>query len=256
MRRLILALCAGLLAPAGASEIAAGLSQDAVEITSTYSGTDLVVFGAVTQALSRSGWPGDRAANAAGDIVVVVRGPMGDITVRRKARLAGIWLNQDSARLVGMPEYYYVAGTRDLPQIVPALERQLYDLGLNQQYPTAVRSDEPVEPFRQALLRQMLARKLYGEDGHGVERLGAGLFRVHVPLPAAAPHGRYDVEVYLFRQGQMIGHQSTPLYVDQTGFDRRMFRLAHRLPIAYGVCAVAMAGLLGWLGSLLFRRRY
>lgn len=254
-RWLILALCAALCGPAVASEIAAGLSQDAVEITSTYAGTDLVVFGAVTEALARSGRPGDRG-NIAGDIIVVVRGPMGDITVRRKAQFAGIWLNQDSARLVGMPEYYYLAGTRDLSRIVPALERQIYDLGLNQQYPTAAQSDVPVEPFRQALLRRMVDRKLYGEDDHGVERLGAGLFRVHVPLPASAPRGRYDVDVYLFRQGQIIGRQSTPLYVDQTGFDRRMLRFAHRMPLAYGACAVAMAVLFGWLGSLLFRPRY
>lgn len=224
-------------------KISIGLSQDKVQITSTYDGTDLVLFGAVTRPA-----PGD-------GVMTVVRGPTGDITVRHKARIAGIWLNHDSARLLGMASFYYLAATGDPAAMVPAALRQRYDLGLEAQAPYAVRAEGPVEPFRQAVLRQLGRQKLYGQDGQ-VEQLRGGLFRVHVPLPADAPHGAYTVTAYLFRDGRLIGQQSVPFSVEQAGFDRTLRRLAHQWPWLYGLLAVTLAAALGWLGSVLFRRRY
>lgn len=224
-------------------QISVGLSQDKVQITSTYDGTDLVLFGAVTHPSAGDG------------VLTVVRGPAGDITVRHKARIAGIWLNHDSARLLGMASFYYLAATGELAAMAPAALRQRYDLGLEAQAPYAARSDGPVEPFRQAVLRQLGRQKLYGEDGQ-VEQLHGGLFRVHVPLPADAPHGSYTVTAYLFRDGRLIGQQAIPFSVEQAGFDRTLRRLAHQWPWLYGLLAVTLAAALGWLGSVLFRRRY
>jgi uncharacterized protein (TIGR02186 family) len=75
-----------------------------------------------------------------------------------------------------------------------------------------------------------------------------------VPVPADVPRGQYNVQVYLFRDGNVVSAQSTPLYVDQTGLERRLFNFAHQEPFAYGVSTVLMAAALGWLSSLVFRR--
>ncbi len=65
MKRLALLLLL-LASPASAGEnLVSGLSQDKIEIRSTYNGTDIVVFGAVERP----------QAAALPDIVVVVRGP-------------------------------------------------------------------------------------------------------------------------------------------------------------------------------------
>ena len=88
----------------------------------------------------------------------------------------------------------------------------------------------------------------------GVEFLSPTLFRVHVPVPATVTRGQYNAEVYLFRDGNVISAQSTPLFVDQTGMERRLYNLAHSSPLAYGLFAVLLAGALGWLSSALFRR--
>jgi hypothetical protein len=68
------------------------------------------------------------------------------------------------------------------------------------------------------------------------------------------PRGSYLVQVYLFRDGAVVSAQSTPLYVDQTGFDRRLYDFAHLWPWSYGVATVLLAVLLGWVSSLFFRR--
>ena len=107
--RAIAAVTAILLAvaPAAATEnLVAGLSQDTVETTSNYTGTDIVVFGAIEQA--------EAGGN---DVVVVLRGPDADMIVRKKDSVAGIWINRDQERLYGMPSYYYIASSKPLAKM-------------------------------------------------------------------------------------------------------------------------------------------
>ncbi|MBU6296925.1 MAG: TIGR02186 family protein [Alphaproteobacteria bacterium] len=247
-RRLLLAAAAALLAtlPAAADEdLVSGVSQDVVEITSNYTGTDLTVFGDVEQ-------PEDAAGR---DIVVVVRGPDARITVRRKDRFAGIWINNARAQLIGMPSYYFLASTRPLEDIAAPDTLRRYDLGLDNLRPERALSDGSIDPYVRAMVRALGKRGLYVQSGTAVEMLSATLFRVRVPVPATVPRGSYNVQVYLFRDGNVVSAQSTPLFVDQTGFDRRLYTFAHRWPFSYGVSTVLMALLFGWASSFLFRRK-
>ncbi|HWC62206.1 MAG TPA: TIGR02186 family protein [Rhizomicrobium sp.] len=245
MRRFLLALLF-LPGPAAAAEenLVSGVSQDVIQITSNYTGSDIVVFGDVEQQQGAEGR----------DIVVVVRGPDTVITVRRRDRVAGIWINHDAASFSGMPSFYYLASTRPLGQIAPAATLSRYGIGVSGLEPSAVHAHHDVEPFRQAALRLMAAEGLYRESPGGVEFLSDTLFRAHVPVPAGVSVGQYDVEVYLLRGGDVVSAQSTPLFIDQTGLERRLFNWAHNQPFAYGLGAVAMALIMGWISSVLFRR--
>ena len=85
-RRLLLALAlSGLLAtvggPARSDGIVADLSSHLIAISSSFTGTSVVLFG---------------ATDGPGDIVAVVRGPERDLTVWRKAKIAGIWANRQT----------------------------------------------------------------------------------------------------------------------------------------------------------------
>ena len=88
----------------------------------------------------------------------------------------------------------------------------------------------------------------------GVEFLSDTLFRAHVPVPAGVMRGQYNVEVFLFRGGAVISAQSTPLFIDQTGLERRLYNFAHDQALRLRPGAVLMAMLMGWISSLLFRR--
>lgn len=247
MRRwAIFGACAALAAaPALASEdIVSGLSQDTVEITSNYTGTDIVVFGAIEHLE-------DTGTN---DVVVVVRGPPADMTVRKKDRVAGIFLNRDQATLQGMPSYYFIASTRTVDAIAPSFTLQRYSIGLDNITPSRIVSHHDPSPFRAALIAHKERDGLYGVTQSGVEFFGPTLFRARIPVPATVPRGQYNVEVYLFRDGTVVSAQSTPLFIDQTGLERRLYNFAHSSPLLYGVSTVLMATLLGWLSSLVFRR--
>jgi uncharacterized protein (TIGR02186 family) len=245
MRRLLLvSLLLLTIGAARAEDLVSGISQDIIQITSNYTGTDIVVFGAI-----------ERAQNAQGrDIVVVVRGPDEPMTVRRRDRVAGIWVNRDAAKFEGLPAYYYLASTEPIARIAPPEALARYGIGLQALRPSAVGSHHDPEPFRQAAIRYHRRAGLYVESPGSIDFLSETLFRTKVPVPAGVTRGQYNVEVYLFRDGEVVSAQSTPLFVDATGLERRLFNLAHDAPLSYGLACVVMAMLLGWISSVLFRR--
>jgi uncharacterized protein (TIGR02186 family) len=245
MKRFCLTLMGLLLiAPAKAEDLVSGVSQDIIQITSNYTGTNIVVFGAIE---------GPQAAQGR-DIVVVVRGPDEPMTVRRRDRVAGVWVNRDAARFEGLPAYYYLASTAPLPRIASREVLDRYGIGLEALRPTQVGSHHDPEPFRQAAIRYHKRAGLYTESPGSIDFLSETLFRTRVPVPAGVTRGQYNVEVYLFRDGQVVSVQSTPLFVDASGLERRLFNLAHDAPLSYGLACVLMAMLLGWISSVLFRR--
>ncbi|MGH6828627.1 MAG: TIGR02186 family protein [Rhizomicrobium sp.] len=242
--RHVLLLCLLLASvPAQAQQVISGVSQDLIQITSNYTGSDIVVFGAV-----------EGGNHQPKDVVVVVRGPDTDITVRRRDRVAGVWINDDAANLSRMPSYYFLASTRPLAAIASPAVLARHGLGARNLLPASVHSHHDYEPFRQAALRLLAADRLYSDVPGGVEFLSETLFRAHVPVPADVMRGQYNVEVYLFRSGKVVSAQSTPLFIDQTGLERRLFNFAHSRPFAYGLATVLMALIMGWISSLLFRR--
>jgi uncharacterized protein (TIGR02186 family) len=251
MRRAVLACIAlfMLAAQAEAEDLVSGLSQDQIQITSNYAGTEIVVFGAIES-------PASVETASARDVVVVVRGPDTDFAVRRKARIAGIWINRDKITLYGMPSYYFLASTRPLTKIASAEALRRYQLGLANVTPKgeSTRSPRKGAPFREAAIRIRERQKLYAQAPTGVEFLGYSLFRVRVPVPANVATGEYTAQVFLFRDGSVVSAQTTPLFVDQIGLERRLFNFAHDRPFAYGLATVLVAMLLGWASSLIFRR--
>jgi uncharacterized protein (TIGR02186 family) len=229
---------------ASAEDLVSGISQDTIQITSNYTGTDIVVFGAI-----------ERAQGAQGrGIIVVVRGPDEPMTVRRRDRVAGVWVNRDAAQFEGLPAYYYLASTEPVTRIAPAETLRRYGIGLQSLTPSAIGSHHDPEPFRQAAIRYHQRSGLYAENPGSIDFLSETLFRTRVPVPAGVTRGQYNVEVYLFRGGEVVSAQSTPLFVDATGLERRLFNMAHNAPFFYGLACVFMAMLLGWISSVLFRR--
>jgi uncharacterized protein (TIGR02186 family) len=234
---------------AQADDLVSGLSQDQIQITSNYTGSDLLVFGAIER-------DSEAADTAKSDIVVVVRGPSATMEIRRKQRFAGIWINNREVTLTGMPGYYFVASTGPLGKIASEDTLERYQIGLDNVAPQTASTHKVsrIEQFRQAVVRERMRAHVYAFAPEGVEFLSQSLFRVHVPVPADAPRGQYTAEVYLFHGGEVISAQSTPLFVDQIGIERRLFNLAHDEPLGYGLAAVLMAVLLGWLSSFMFRQ--
>jgi uncharacterized protein (TIGR02186 family) len=237
--------------PPQREQIQIGLSTDRIAITSDFSGADLTIFGALDNAdplISRQGRY---------DVIVVLEGPSRPVTVRRKDRVVGVWMNTESETFVNVPVSYAVSTTR-MPQDItePIRYRQL---SLGTEYIHIQPADETespftIEEFRSALRDRKRATGLYNERIGGVEFLSQTLFRATVTLAPNVPVGTHRARAFLFRNGVFVDETSAQLAILKSGFEQSIFRAAHEYSFLYGVLAVLLAMITGWLGRVIFRK--
>ncbi len=225
---------------AAQTPLVADLSDDFIAITAGFSGSEVLLFG---------------ATEGEGDVIVVVRGPNSKLVVRRKEKIFGIWANRAQATYLQMPSFYHLAASRPVADLLGAEVRQQAQIGFNNLslVPDDVVDADDVAAFAAGLLRVQQARDLY-TDGGTVEFIGERLFRAQVAFPANVPPGDYTVLVYLVQDGEIVGDTKTPLQVRRFGFEAAMFEFAHEQSLAYGLIAILLALMAGWLAGFVFRR--
>jgi uncharacterized protein (TIGR02186 family) len=226
------------------------VSTDLIQIRSDFTGTEVVVFGALEGA-------DPATAIQDYDVVVVLRGPEVELTVRRKERVLGIWINRAQMSFGEMPGYYYLGSTGPIEEIAPPQLLSRFQLGadiLGETLDAGI-GDEDARIFRTAAVRNLAREQLFIETPEGIEFLSQTLFRARIPVPATVPPGEYHAEVYLFRAGTLLTLQSTPVFVDKTGLERRIYDFAYAASLTYGLLTVLISCSLGWLGYVLFRPR-
>jgi len=238
----LLAFCAALGAagPARSDAVVADLSSHLIAITSGFSGTSVVLFG---------------ATDGPGDIIALVRGPEREMTVWRKGRVAGIWVNAESMIFANVPSFYAVAASRPLDDVLAPGPAALYRIGVaNLRLETKpAESGERVKQFATALTDEQQRLGLMAGEVGKVAFLGERLFRASFSFPTNVPIGTYLVEVFLARDKDVVGGQTTPLRVEKVGLDAEVSNFATRDSAAYGAIAVLAAVMAGWLISLPFR---
>ncbi len=238
---LLLAVALGLSRGVGAATIIADLSDREVAITTGFTGAELLLFG---------------TTEGPGDIIVTIEGPRRNEIVRRKTQVAGIWVNGNSVTFRNAPAYYRVAASRNLDQIAPTTVLAQLGIGTGSLDFKASTSLSPQEEgkFREALFRNKRRLGLYGEAASGITVKEGRLFRTSIPFPATVPTGDYLASIYLFRDGRLVTQEQTPLTVRKDGLEARLFSFAHEQSALYGVVAILIALLSGWLAGLIFRR--
>jgi uncharacterized protein (TIGR02186 family) len=232
-----------LLVPlrAWAQPLIADLSDHLIAITTGFSGTELLVYG---------------ATEGEGDVVVIVRGPISSVTVRRKERRFGIWINRRQVRFSNVPSFYRIASNRPLEDVASAATRTRFQMGLaNLRMPmTGTRPSAEATEFRAGLLRNRENSGQFSNEAGRVSFLGPRLFSTRVLLPASVPPGQFTVEVLLLQSGQVVHGQTTPMLVSRSGLSAEVYDFAHRWPAFYGIIAVVIAVAAGWGASVAFRK--
>ena len=233
--------------PLRAEEIVLGLSADEVGITATFDGSDILVFGAIKR-------DAPIPSGSALDVIVAVTGPLTPVTMRKKDRRFGIWINSEVALIDAAPSFYAVATTGPLPEIL----RDTEDLRHSITIPRAIRSigNEVTDSaaFTEALIRIRTDEGLYSLLEGAVDLTEQTLFRSRIALPANLIEGRYDARIFLVRDGAVIDVFEAPILVRKVGLERWLFNLAQSQPLAYGLLTLVIAVLLGWMASVTFQR--
>lgn len=239
--------------PAAAERLITSLSTHQVMITSSFTGTELVLFGSIERDAAtvprRGGY----------DIVVTVMGPRQTLVTRKKDRILGIWANAASRTFVDVPAYLAVLSNRGLDAIAPGPTLQRLTIGLAN-FPFAQRVgisrviSVPDDTFRDALVRLRTENGLYREEANAVTFLTPNLFRAAIRLPAEVPLGTYEIDLKLFADGTNLAQTASALEVVKVGVEQFVAAAARDHAILYGLTTMALALFTGWLASVIFRK--
>ncbi len=238
----------------GNETVQADVSTRNVAVTSTFSGTEVVIFGAVDNSRQSS------AESGTYDIVIVVEGAPAPVVSRRKARVFGIWRNTDSVTFDDVPNFYAQVSTRPADDFASNELQQENDIGFShlrmqaRQSPENWRTAAEIRSYRNAIVRIKTREKLYVHVPYGATFIGRSLFRATVVLPGNAPVGLFETRVYLFREGQLISKYVDRLNLEREGIERQLHAFAFGQPTLYGIATVLLAMALGLGATAIFRR--
>ena len=98
------------------NQIVADLSQENVKISTTFLGAKILLFGAY------DGIKGD-------DIIVVVTGPKGLVTVQKKEKIFGIWVNTKTVNYINTPKYLSISSNRNIDKILNQKTQKISEIG-------------------------------------------------------------------------------------------------------------------------------
>lgn len=240
-----------LLVAADKPVLVPDVSSRNVEIRYSFSGAQLLLFGAIA-------YPEGRAPRQQPDIAVVLRGPVQPILLREKQKIAGIWMNADSSRFRSAPSFYAVASSRPIGDIVDDRTASIYELGLHnlQLSPGGGSIPEKERHFEAGLLDLRSRAGLYSENPRGVEISQGILYRAAISIPSQVPVGTYTAETFLIDRGRVIAAATRDIQIDKSGFERSVALAARRNSLLYGLACVALSLGLGWAAAIAFRRRF
>ncbi len=230
-----------------AEEVVLGLSSDKVAITANFDGSDILVFGAVKR---EAPIPKEDL-----DVIVAIQGPSLPMTVRRKERRLGIWVNTEAVEVDAAPSFYSVATTRPLDQVLSNVEDLRHEVSIAR----AIRSvgsagqAKDVQAFTDAVIRIKKANNTYSLHEGAVALDEQTLFRTSIALPSNLTEGDYVTRIFLTREGQVVSEYKTTIDVRKVGLERWLYTLSREQPMWYGLMSLAIAIAAGWLASAAFQ---
>ncbi|MEM8686184.1 MAG: TIGR02186 family protein [Pseudomonadota bacterium] len=253
---LLLLLTGAALAPptpaARAEGVEADLATHHVAVKTDFAGVNVLLFGAIVN-------QGDIDNLALLDMIIVVRGPEREMRVRKKERIAGLWVNRESATFDSVPGYYATLSTRPVSEIAPSYTLLQNGIGFTSLQGKLILSSTGftqgnAKDYAAAVVRVHQSQNLYQELKGAIDFTGQHLFRAEFELPANVPLGDYTADVYTFRGGKLIGNYTTNLKIEKSGVERFIYELAHQQPLIYGIISVILALAAGMGAAALFRK--
>jgi len=225
------------------------VSQRQISIQSSFTGEQLLLFGAIV----------DNSRNNVEDfdVVVVLRGPTEPIILREKKKVAGIWVNADSSNFQSVPGYYAIASSRDISEIVDVKTAAIYELGVDrlQLSPTGSIDSKKLRHFVGGLVEQRQKGGLYRDSPGGVEITDNILYRARLDIPSSVPVGEYIAETLLIQDGKVIAaDDNVQISIKKVGFEAFITTLADQYSFIYGLIAVLISILFGWAAGYIFQR--
>lgn len=235
----------------GEPKLVPDVSQRQIAIESGFTGAELLLFGAIIH-------PRGAVSEGPIDVAVVLRGPSRAITLHEKQRILGIWINAESKDFFSVPSYYAIASSRPIKDIVDPRTADIYELGINrlQLSPTQALDQTTAARFERGLVDLNRRGGLFRQNKNKVQITDSVLYRARLQIPSTVPVGTYIAETLLIRDGKVIqADDSVEITIRKRGFERFITVMADQYSLIYGIAAVLISLLLGWIAAKIFQRQ-
>lgn len=250
MKRLFALLALMSLTGAAEPVLVTDVSQHRIELRQGFTGAQLLLFGAI---LSPEGVP-DGGAVRDYDIVVVLEGPARQMVLREKRKIAGMWVNAQYTTLRSVPSFYAVVANRPIRDITDTRTAAIYQLGLDS---LQLSPSDTIDPAREThfatgLVDLMQRQGLFHQDDHGVTINGGVLYSARINLPSSVQPGIYTAETFAVRKGRVVASATARVEVGKQGFEKAVADFSQKASLVYGLMAVAVSIVMGWVAGRLF----
>jgi uncharacterized protein (TIGR02186 family) len=220
--------------------IISGISTNKIEIDTEFTGAEVLLFGA----------KGD-----SGNIIITVRGPKKNYIVSKKDRFLGVWYNKDRIKFSNAYSYYgfFSSGDSEIDDttILSPLEIGVDHIKFDIQNNNNIAQDDQ---FKIEFINKLEKNSLYLNNPNKIEFLDETLFKAILKFPKNISRGVYLVEIYLIDKNNLVSFQSIPITVNQVGLSAKINHFAYNNSVIYGIFAVLMATIAGFLANFIFTK--
>ena len=222
--------------------IISGISTNEININTDFTGAEVLLFGA----------KGD-----SGNIIITVRGPKKNYLISKKDRFLGVWYNKERRKFKDAYSYYAffsssnleVVDKKILSPLEIGIDRIKFDIQNN-----GNRTKD--EEFSIELIDKLKQSDLYLDNPNQIDFLDETLFKAMLKFPKNISQGVYVVEIYLMDKNNLVSFQAIPITIHQVGLSATINRIAHHNPVSYGIFAVLMAAIAGFLANFVFTKLF
>ncbi len=242
--RILAALLILLASPLLAEEVVLGLSKDQIAISADFNGSEILIYGAVKR---ETEIPKDPL-----HVIITVAGPSQPVTVRKKDRRFGIWINTEAVEIDSAPSFYAVATSHEWPTVISDTEDLRYKISVERAIRAVDVSAPDPQRFTEALTRIRTSENKFQQRDFEVNLREQTLFDTSIAMPANLTEGAYKTRVFLTRDRKVISVYETEIEVRKVGLERWLFSLSRQQPLIYGLMSLAIAIIAGWGASTAF----
>jgi len=238
------------LTPEAQQKVVTAASKNLVEIGLSYHGDEIHFFG----------------VSPVRDCDLIIRltaEKSEEVKLSVKGRVGPFWMSVKQYDVTDAPFMYKIHSTKPIEQIVSPETAQELELGY-----AAVQKkmklhlargeaapDDAAKVFR-GLVKIKEDANLYNiiADPQRLEITEGRLYKHYFRFPPAATEGRYVVESFAFKDGQLLGYGKDVIQIKKVGLEHWLTEVSQNQPVLFGIMAVLIALGAGLLVGMIFKK--
>jgi len=216
------------------------LSQNEIKIDTNFKGQDLILFG---------------LTEPDHDIIIIVRGPKEDLTIRNKKRILGFWFNINSVDYISVPKVYFISSNSIITNLLNQKEMFEEEIGFDKIKLIPKNQKDlfvDLSQWNESVIRIQKEKNLY--KNFDLKLVDDKLFQTRLYFPHNIPTGKYIVTTYRIKNKKIINSNDRIILISKSGIGNKIFLFAQENSILYGIVAILFAIIVGASAATIFRK--